>query len=123
MKGHEAGLRAKTNDRQQEQQIGRRLGNVTTEGRELQRSRLPAHQNEQHEQERRSQVRGDQVGAAGLQNSRRLVVKRDQKVGGDAHDLPGDEKQHAVGATATSVMLAAIRLKKNQGMPSDLCWR
>ena len=96
VKRHEPGLCPESDQGQQEQQIGRARRNPAGDRGEIERAGLVPQQNEQHEQKRGPQVRGHQIGSAGLEHPRPLVVERHQKIGGDAHHLPGHEKQQAV---------------------------
>jgi hypothetical protein len=98
MRWDDAGLHAKANQGQYEHRGTKRLMVLqsSTIGGEIGGSCNRAEQHEQNQQERRSEVRGREIGPGGMPDGRLAVVEYDQKERAQRHDLPGQKKQQPV---------------------------
>ena len=99
VQGNKAGLGAKTDDAQNEQDAARftiSKGDLCKGSKVHRAARLGRKQPKHHEQEYHADVGGDQVGVTCLLRLGFCILKSDQKKGGKGHNLPGDDEQHAV---------------------------
>ena len=79
---------------------------------------MAAENEEETDEERDTDMPGDQVHPTGASHLGLLVLERYEHVGCERHDLPGDEQDHGPRASRTSTIDANITLKKNAGGPA-----